>query len=205
MTAQQVAQHDAYAADYDDQVRAYGAYLAEVLFGLAYEAVRPGQRLIDLGIGSGLSAALFAKAGLEVYGMDFSPAMLDLCRAKGIAVDLRQQDLLQTPWPYDDQFFDHAVCCGVLHFIGELDSIFAETGRVMRPGGLFAFTTKAPARPLGAGQTFDRQLSDGLDVFSHAPAYVQPVLDRHGFRRDKALRCFVGDEIFWAWLARKEG
>lgn len=203
MSAELAAHHDAYAADYDDQVRTYGAYLAEVLFGLTYEELQPGRRLLDLGIGSGLSAALFTKAGLAVYGIDFSPAMLDLCRAKGIAVDLRQQDLRQTPWPYRDRFFDAAVCCGVFHFIGELETIFAETERVLRPGGQFAFTTKAPLRPLESGQDFDRQQSDKLDVFSHTTAYLQAVLEQHGFRREKALRCFVGDDIFWVWLARK--
>jgi 2-polyprenyl-3-methyl-5-hydroxy-6-metoxy-1,4-benzoquinol methylase len=39
--------------------------------------------LLDAGIGSGLSAQLLARAGLEVYGMDFSPAMVEVCRAKG--------------------------------------------------------------------------------------------------------------------------
>jgi predicted TPR repeat methyltransferase len=202
MSADLAASHDAYAAEYDDQVRAYDAYLAEVLFGLAYEAVQPGRRLIDLGIGSGLSAALFAKAGVDIYGMDFSPAMLELCRAKGLAIDLRQQDLLETPWPYPDQFFDYAVCCGVFHFIGELGTIFAETGRLLQPGGLLAFTTKAPSRALAAARPFDRQTSDGFDVFSHAPAYLTALLDRYGFSRDKALRCFVGDDLFWTWLVR---
>ncbi|WP_423224970.1 hypothetical protein [Candidatus Amarolinea aalborgensis] len=67
------ALHDAYAADYDQQVQAYGCHVADVLFGLCYEYVQPGQRLLDAGIGSGLSAQLFAKAGLEIHGMDFSP------------------------------------------------------------------------------------------------------------------------------------
>ena len=43
--------HDAYAA--------YDCYLAEALFGLCYEFVQPAQHLLDLGIGSGLSAASF--------------------------------------------------------------------------------------------------------------------------------------------------
>jgi len=89
--------HDAYAADYDQQVQSYGCYVADVLFGLCYEYVQPGQRVLDAGIGSGLSAQLFAKAGLDVHGMDFSPAMLAACRAKGIAVDLKLHDLQQAP------------------------------------------------------------------------------------------------------------
>ena len=138
----QAALHDAYAADYDAQVVAYDCYLAEALFGLCYDFVRPGQNLLDLGIGSGLSAAPFARAGLRVSGMDFAPAMLDLCRAKGIAVDLRQHNLCQLPWPYDPASFDHTVCCGVFHFIADLEPVFRGAADVLRPGGLFAFTTQ---------------------------------------------------------------
>jgi len=79
--------HDSYAADYDNQVQAYDCHMAEVLFGLCYEFIQPDQRLLDVGIGSGLAALPFAKAGLEISGMDFSPAMLAICRAKGIAAN----------------------------------------------------------------------------------------------------------------------
>ena len=91
--------HDAYASNYDDQVHTCDCHIAEVLFGLCYEYIQPYQRLLDVGVGSGLSAALFAKAGLEIHGMDFSPAMLEVCRHKGIAVELKQYDLQQAPWP----------------------------------------------------------------------------------------------------------
>ena len=108
------ALHDAYAADYDAQVQTYDCHVAEVLFGLCYEFIQPGQRLLDVGIGSGISAQLFAKAGLEIYGMDFSPAMLDICRAKGFAADLKQHDLLQLPGrilPPGSMTWSAAVCC----------------------------------------------------------------------------------------------
>jgi 2-polyprenyl-3-methyl-5-hydroxy-6-metoxy-1,4-benzoquinol methylase len=107
--------HDAYAADYDAEARAYDCHIADLLFGLCYEFTCSGQRLLDVGIGSGLSAQLFAKAGLEIYGMDFSPAMLNICQAKGFTAGLKQHDLLQLPWPYPSGRFDVAVCCGVLH------------------------------------------------------------------------------------------
>lgn len=197
------AQHDAYAADYDQQVQAYGCYVAEVLFGLIYEDVRPGQHLLDLGIGSGLSAVLFAKAGLRVYGLDFSPAMLELCRVKGIAVDLQQWDLLTTPWPYPTESFDHAVCCGVFHFIAELEAIFDETKRVLCPAGLFAFTTKAPATGIDTGRAYEQTSGDGLDIFAHSPSYLEGLLARHHFTAEKTLRCFVGDEQFLTWSVRK--
>jgi predicted TPR repeat methyltransferase len=198
------ALHDAYAADYDGQVLAYGCYLAETLFGLSYEFVQPGEQLLDLGIGSGLSAAPFAKADLRVSGMDFSPAMLDLCRAKGIAADLQQHGLQDIPWPYPPEAFDHAVCCGVLHFIPALKAVFTETARVLRPGGLFAFTTKEPATAIADDQPYERMTSDGLVVFAHSSPYLQALIEKSRFEPVKRMRCFVEQDIFSAWVLRKK-
>ena len=199
----QAALHDAYAADYDAQVVAYDCYLAEALFGLCYDLVKPAQSLLDLGIGSGLSAAPFARAGLRVAGMDFAPGMLDLCRAKGIAVDLRQHNLCHIPWPYDPASFDHAVCCGVFHFIGDLEPVFGAAANVLRPGGLFAFTTKWPAAALAPSEPFERRVEGGLDVFSHAPDAIAAFMAGVGFDRLRQLRCYVGQDVFAVWVARR--
>jgi ubiquinone/menaquinone biosynthesis C-methylase UbiE len=198
------ARHDAYAAGYDEQVRAYDCYLAEALFGLAYEFVRPGERLLDLGIGSGLSAELFAKAGLRVWGVDFSPAMLDLCRAKRIAVDLRRHDLQDAPWPYAPGAFDHAVCCGVLHFIADPQLIFEETARVLQPGGIFAFTTKWPVAGEATLEPVTQTTVGEIDIFAQSPASVVSIMERCGFERLKRLHCYVGEVGFLAWVVRKQ-
>lgn len=200
----QATLHDAYAADYDHQVTAYGCYLAEALFGLSYETIQSGDTLLDLGSGSGLSAAPFAKAGMTITGLDFSAAMLGLCRAKGIAAELKQHDLLDTPWPFPSLAFDHAICCGVFQFIGDLESLFAEARRVVRPAGLFAFTTKTASYPLNEGQKYERITADGLDVFSHSPAYIEALLRQNWFERLKWLRCFVGEERFDVWASVKK-
>ncbi len=188
--------HDAYASDYDSQVRAYGSYLAEVLFGVCYEFAKPGQSLLDLGIGTGLAAALYAQAGLRVHGMDFSLAMLELCRAKRIAVDLKQHDLQNIPCAYSSQAFDHVVCCGVSHFIPELEMVFAETARVLRNGGLFAFTTKSPQLSDASASKYVKLSVGGFDVFTHSPDYLAGLIEQNEFEQIKVLRCFVGQDIF---------
>jgi predicted TPR repeat methyltransferase len=194
--------HDLYAADYDNQVQACECHVADVLFGLCYEFIQPRQSLLDLGIGSGLSAALFAKAGLKIHGMDFSPAMLEICQNKGIAVDLKQHDLGQTPWQYPAAQFNHVVCCGVLHFVSDLDSIFNEVARILRVGGIFAFTTKTPSSASDASK-YEKQLTGDFEIFSHSPEYIQSLLERRSFLRIKTQKCFVGEDLFNIWLFRK--
>ena len=195
--------HDAYAADYDSQVKVYACYLADLLFGLCYEFSQPGQVLLDAGIGSGLSAQLFAKAGLKVYGMDFSPAMLALCRDKDFAVELKQHDMTQVPWPYPAKRFDQLVCCGVLHFIPDLESIFGEVRRVLRERGLFAFTTKAAPLAATGQPKYDQQTEGGFAIFSHMPTYIEALLASQTFTCLKRQNCCVGDDIFALWVIQK--
>jgi predicted TPR repeat methyltransferase len=197
------ALHDSYAADYDNQMQAYDCHIPEVLFGLCYEFIQPGQNLLDLGIGSGLSALLFTRAGLNVSGMDFSAAMLGICRSKGIAGELKQHDLQQIPWPYPSSRFNHLNCCGVLHFISDLEGVFSEAERVLQEGGLFAFSTKVAASLETPEQKYNRQTVGGFEIFSHSSHYLESLLAQHSFKRLKTQKCFVGDDIFNLYVVRK--
>src|SRR5215472_15701174 len=52
----------------------YGASVLELL------APQPGERVLDLGCGTGHLTAQIAAAGAEVVGLDLSPAMIDQAR-----------------------------------------------------------------------------------------------------------------------------
>lgn len=197
------AYHDAYAADYDSQVKEFGCHIEDVVFGLCYEYTRPGQSLLDLGIGSGLSAIPFVRAGLQVWGMDFSPAMLDVCRRKGLALDLKCHDLSQSPWPYESGEFDHLVCCGVLHFLPGLEVVFAESYRLLRPGGIFAFTSKVPVSSGDDIQEYEQTLVGGILVYAHIREYLSKLLGQHSLASVKLLKCYVGEDAFYAWVTQK--
>jgi predicted TPR repeat methyltransferase len=197
-------QHDSYAAGYDAQVRAYNCYIADLVFGLCYEFIHPGQRLLDVGTGSGLSAQPFARAGLLVSGMDFSPAMLDICRAKGFFADLQQHDLAITPWPYPADHFDHLVACGVFHFIPVLESIFAEAARLLKPGGWFVFTTRFSTAGL-PGEPYTRHLAGDFEIFSHSQSYIEAMLKQSSLIQLKLQKCFIGEDIFLIMVAQKSG
>ena len=199
--------HDQFAADYDQLVSAYGWWGHEALFGLCFEYIRAGERLLDVGIGSGLASALFARAGLQVSGFDSSSPMLELCRAKAIAVDLRRHDVTTRPWPYPAASFDHVMICGVLHFVADLEPVFAEVARVLEMGGICAFTTKVP--PPGT-QELHQETIQGVQVVSHDRSLVEDVIAHHGFIAHKWLRLAAvsGDELpdtYYACAAQQRG
>lgn len=79
-----------------------------------------GMTVLDLGIGTGNLARCFADAGCEVWGSDYSTAMLGKARQKLPDVELVLHDL-RDPWPSElDRRFDRIVSAYALHHF-ELD------------------------------------------------------------------------------------
>ena len=99
--------HNQEAARYDQQVRDYDSYGHDVLFGMSFEYVKPGDCLLDIGIGTGLASQSFAKMGIDVYGCDASIEMLKICGSKGFTKELKIFDLKNMPLPYSGSFFNH--------------------------------------------------------------------------------------------------
>jgi len=195
--------HDAYAGTYDTQAREYQCYIGDLLFGLCYEYVQPGQTALDVGIGTGLSSILFVQAGLQVFGTDFSPAMLNACRAKGIASGLVLQDLRAGALPFQAGAFDIVTCCGVFHFIPDITRVLGEARQLLRTPGIFAFTTRNPSPQTASSSMVAHEVKDGFDIYSHAAVYVESLLSQDGFRRLKVQECLVGDSVFSLWVAQR--
>jgi 2-polyprenyl-3-methyl-5-hydroxy-6-metoxy-1,4-benzoquinol methylase len=78
-----ITQDSQSAIEYDSQARVTNWFGPRVVFGLAYEFIKPDDSLLDLGIGSGLSSVLFHQAGLKVFGLDGSSEVLKICKSKG--------------------------------------------------------------------------------------------------------------------------
>ena len=173
-----------FADKYDALARNSEAFGGDVLFGMMYEFIRPGDRLIDLGIGTGLASQPFYRAGVRITGIDISAPMLDRCRAKEIADILQVQDLREA-LPFEDGEFSHAIAVGVLHFIRDLDVPFREASRVLMPGGIFGFTTFCPE---DESKDISVQQVHGSQVYQHSNRLVQSLTGRHQFQMLKTIR-----------------
>lgn len=179
--------HDKSAAIYDNMSALVENHGHEVLFGLAYEYLSPGDTVLDIGIGTGLSSFLFHKAGLKVYGIDGSKKMLEICKEKEFATELRLCDLEAERWPYEDGQFENAIACGIFHFYRDLDTFFKETNRVMKKGGTFSFTVMVSEDDLQQYTDAD----SGVLIYFHEDFQVTELLNKYGFNMLKCVTFFV--------------
>lgn len=93
------------------------------------------QRLLEIGAGTGQDSLFFTQQGLEVVATDLSPAMVELCRAKGI--DARVMDFWRMDFPPGSFDAVYALNC-LLHVPNaELPGVLEGIRAVLRPRGLF--------------------------------------------------------------------
>jgi predicted TPR repeat methyltransferase len=114
--------------------------------------------------------------------------MLSACRAKGFTQELQICDISKDPLPYSDRRFHHVICCGVLHFLPDLTSIFSEVKRVIQPGGIFAFTL-IPLEQQEEDRDFQEQSTGwGIPIYQHTPQYIRNLLVTNSFHLLKEQR-----------------
>jgi len=132
---------NAFAKDYDDHIQTKTWFAPDVIFGLLYSYLKPGDILLDIGIGTGLSALPFHHAGLEIYGVDGSEEMIRICKSKRFVKELKQVDLCHFKSPLFNILFDIIISVGVFHFFEDLGPLIQETSERTKASGMFGFTT----------------------------------------------------------------
>lgn len=142
------------------------------------------ETILDLGCGTGHAAAWFAARWprSRVIAADFSPGML---REAGRRNDASRFERLCTEaesLPLPDAGVDLVFCNLMLPWCDDLDAVFAEIARVLRPRGLFTFTTYGPGTLAEL-----REAWRGVDDATH----VHPFTDMHD----------IGDGLIRAGLA----
>ena len=107
-------------------------------------------RILELGAGQGRDTLYFAKNGLQVDVLDYSPEGVKEISQKAETANLSQMVSAQChdvrkPLPFEDQSFDgcysHMLFC-MAFSTQELEQLSEEVKRVLKPGGLCIYTVR---------------------------------------------------------------
>lgn len=156
--------YDTFAAFYDDHTNAFKYQYrrwSSRLYAKAKEAGLAGDRLLDVGCGTGLSFVEMLDRGLRVTGCDLSPEMIEVARSRvGDRAQLVVADMRALPdlgqfdlvWAVNDPF-------NYLLNAGEVEAALAGMRRNAAPGGIVLFDsiTLAVCREFFSGEMVREQ------------------------------------------------
>jgi ubiquinone/menaquinone biosynthesis C-methylase UbiE len=97
--------------------------------------LKPGARIADLGCGSGVFTDLLRQQGYEPVGLDISPKLIALGKAKYPEVEFLEGDVEHLPFPTAS--LDGILLSGLVHHLPDPTYCAAEVFRVLKPGGSF--------------------------------------------------------------------
>jgi len=122
------------AKTYDKYVEPSIAVLRQI--GLNVHPPEKGMRVLDIGCGTGTNLRLYHEAGCDVFGIDLSPAMVQVAQMKlGEGAEIRLGDA--TKLPYSGHSFDLVTGFLTLHEMPNQirSAVLSEMVRVMKPKG----------------------------------------------------------------------
>lgn len=115
-----------WAANEDQQLPTYEAAIRRV-------GITAGQRVLDVGCGSGVFLRAAAARGARVSGLDASEALIEIARDRVPEADLRVGDMQFLP--FADDTFDVVTGFNAFFFAADMTAALREAGRVAKPGG----------------------------------------------------------------------
>jgi SAM-dependent methyltransferase len=169
---------------------------------------RPGDRVLDLGCGTGDDALHLAGRGVQVAGIDCSERMVEIARARG--VDARRLALEELEELEElDQFggpFSGAISnFGALNCVADLRRIGAHLARLICPGGGVAICIMGRFAPLDFRHAIERWRGRtnwrGMDIFYHRSREVRAAF-RGGFTFVKRVSIGWGDHQLYVFRRR---
>jgi SAM-dependent methyltransferase len=120
-------------------------------------------RVVDLGCGTGRTASwLRAKGVTRIDGVDVTPEMLDVARAKSLHERLIEGDVRSTG--LDGDVYDLVVCCLVDEHLPEVTGLYREARRLLRADGTFVLIGFHPYFIMSAGMPTHFEGADGDPV-----------------------------------------
>ena len=141
---------------------------------VARAGIEPGMKALDVACGTGNAARPAAQRGAHVTGLDLTPKLLDIGRAKaeadGLKIDWREGDA--EALPFEDGVFDRVFSTFGHMFAPRHQRTADEMARVCRKGGTIVTATWTPEGVVG-------------EIFKAMASYMPPPPD------------YASPPIFW--------
>ncbi len=148
--------------------------------------VTEGERVLDVGCGTGNAVLEAARRGASVLGIDPAPALVAIARERlasaGLAGEVREGDALELPVP--DGAFDAVLSVFAVIFAPDPARAAGELLRAVRPGGRVALTSWLPEGPIAAAGRLLMEATTTAPSFDPPRwgdrAWVEALLREHG-------------------------
>ncbi len=173
--------------------------LLDTLVGEAQNSQALGD-VLDIGTGTGRIAELLEPVAGKVTGLDKSPEMLRLARARLQGLPSGRVELVQGDFaalPYAPASFDTVVFHQVLHYATEPDYALAEAARVCRAGGRIAIVD------LAAHEREEMRRTHAHARLGFGEEQMVEMLARHGFEAGASQTIEGGELAVKVWTARR--
>jgi ubiquinone/menaquinone biosynthesis C-methylase UbiE len=179
--------------------------------------VDPGDRVLDVGCGTGNAALTARRAGADVVGVDLARPMLELARDSAVVAGYDDIEWLEgdaESVPFRDDAFDVTLSNFGHVFAPHPEQSGRELVRVTKPGGRVAVTAWSPDGVVGAltDVLADHVDQPGEDPWSHlrwgevdfVREHLDGAADLSVQRRVVRFR-YVSPEHFWREFAEESG
>jgi len=118
---------------------------------IKFANVTTGSKVLDVGCGTGVVALTAARLGAQVTGVDLTPELIAHAKENAalmrVEVDFQQADAEEIPLP--DGKFDFVLSQFGHMFAPRPEAVVREMLRVLKPGGVIAFSTWPPELYVG--------------------------------------------------------
>jgi arsenite methyltransferase len=154
---------------------------------VAVADLRPGETVLDLGSGGGIDVLLSARRvgpGGKAYGLDMTEEMLDLARANARAAGAENAEFLRgqiEAIPLPDGSVDVIISNCVINLSTDRPAVFAESFRVLRPGGRLGISDILAEDHLTPAERLERGARAGCIAGAPSFAEYHGGLARAGF------------------------
>jgi predicted TPR repeat methyltransferase len=168
--------------------------LLEPIFGNRRELA-----VLDLGCGSGLAGVQFKPWSTRLVGVDLSPEMIELSRARNLYDRLDVAEI--TKWlQLNPDRFDLILCCDTLIYFGDLRVLVATVANQLNQNGVFAFSVER-------GERSPFHLTDS-GRYTHHPDHIREAGKEAGLNVERLeedfLRMEYGNEVTGLFVALKK-